>query len=112
LFDFSPYSVRRQKSRAIPATSDIDIVDMSLDDPEDEEWTDFSHDPLEIDVIDDMSCIEMGHCWKKDVWTDLPYVRIRKEMGVVASGVMMDDQRVMMVLASQALFHTVSKANI
>lgn len=135
MLDFSPYSVRRARSKGIPATSDLAEIEMALtahDDEqpihEDEEdndgnegdWVDddmsidspyqtpfpdrsnarFSHDPLEIDIIDDLSCIEMGDCWKEDIWSGLPYVRIRKEMGIVASGVMIDDQRVMMISVS------------
>jgi hypothetical protein len=170
MLDFSPYSVKRARSKGIPATSDLDLelIDMELsppihdsvksirdgqvvepgpshgsyhhsdngdDDNDDtQDWTDddmsidhdydhpyqttipsqeplgsgsdtprriqFSHEPLEIDVIDDLSCIEMGNCWKEDIWSGLPFVRIRKEMGIVASGVMIDDQRVMMVSVS------------
>jgi hypothetical protein len=137
MLDFSPYSVRRARSKGVPATSDLADIDMQLQqtnaqnqshsDTEDEEeneedWIDddmsiefdnpyqapfpdrsqarFSHEPLEVDIIDDPSCIEMGDCWKEDIWSGLPYVRIRKEMGIVASGVMIDDQRVMMISVS------------
>lgn len=137
MLDFSPYSVKRARSKGVPATSDHSDIDMSPeeDGEEDEEdneedWIDddmsidspyqtqiqtqtrtrfqdldrshprFSHEPLEVDIIDDLSCIEMGECWKEDIWSGLPYVRIRKEMGIVASGVMIDDQRVMMISVS------------
>jgi len=162
MLDFSPYAVKRARSKGYPATSDLDRIDIDLDriddldhdhdhdhdldhdidsnnadkdeDGDEGEWTDddmsvddtfiyndspfqtqtqqqsqgesssaaaaaprFTHDPLELDVIDDLSCIEMGNCWAEDIWSGLPYVRIRKEMGIVASGVMIDDQRVMML---------------
>ena len=140
MLDFSPYSVKRARSKGVPATSDLTDIDMALDlvgidDEENDnendnnenegDWIDddmsvdspyqtqtsvaerpqprFSHEPLEVDVIDDLSCIEMGDCWKEDIWSGLPYVRIRKEMGIVASGVMIDDQRVMMISVSSAL---------
>ena len=131
MLDFSPYSVKRARSKGIPATSDLADIDMALDlgggddeendNEHEEDWIDddmsvdspyqtqtqtnaperstprFSHEPLEVDVIDDLSCIEMGDCWKEDIWSGLPYVRIRKEMGIVSSGIMIDDQRVMMI---------------
>jgi hypothetical protein len=132
MLDFSPYSVKRARSRGVPATSDLADIDMALDlgaeddeeaeNENEDDWVDddmsidspyqtqtnasdrspprFSHEPLEVDVIDDLSCIEMGDCWKEDIWSGLPYVRIRKEMGIVASGVMIDDQRVMMISVS------------
>jgi hypothetical protein len=107
MLDFSPYSIKRARSKAYPTTSDdrptLKDDAMSIDDDtrsNDSQWTEFSHEPLEIDVVDDMSCIEMGKVWKDDVWSGLPYVRIRKEMGIVASGVMIDDQRVMMIAVS------------
>jgi hypothetical protein len=162
MLDFSPYAVKRARSRGYPATSDLDKIDIDLaqidedldleQDPDNEgegegggedEWTDddmsvddtfsshdspyqthqqgqgssssktapaprFTHDPLELDVIDDLSCIEMGNCWAEDIWSGLPYVRIRKEMGIVASGVMIDDQRVMMLSVSPLI---ITKAN-
>ena len=115
MLDFSPMSIRR-RSRPTPAKSSITTGQVSSpqDDPGDEteveeevdekdvvedgQWSDFSHEPLEVDVVDEKSCIERDECWESDVWTGLPYVRIRKEMGVMSNGVMMDDQRVMMVL--------------
>jgi len=151
MLDFSPYSVKKARSRGVPATSDLADIEMALDiDPSDHDdveggddidndddddieadWVDddddddmsfefdnpyqppipststsrshhprFSHESSEVDVIDDLSCIEMGSCWKEDIWSGLPYVRIRKEMGIVASGVMIDDQRVMMIAVS------------
>ena len=103
LLDFSPMAIRR-RSRATgkeEAKSDDDQVEEEVDEKDvvdDGQWSDFTHEPLEVDVVGDKSCIEKDECWEADVWTGLPYVRIRKEMGVVANGVMMDDQRVMMVL--------------
>jgi hypothetical protein len=139
MLDFSPYSVKRARSKGVPATSDLADIDMALDlggedgeendNDNEEDWIDddmsvdspyqtqtqinaperptprFSHEPLEVDVIDDLSCIEMGDCWKEDIWSGLPYVRIRKEMGIVASGVMIDDQRVMMISVSPPSSH-------
>lgn len=115
LLDFSPFSARRR--RGLPSSSSRQSLisetqsetdegveqaeeEMTIDD--ESQWSDFNsdmskHDPLEVDVVDDKSCIERAECWESDVWTGLPYVRIRKEVGIVANGVMMDDQRIMMV---------------
>lgn len=106
LLDFSPFSARRQTSSTIEKPSHLDDIEVEVDAVSDGHWSDFKsdagiqHEPLEVDIVDEMSCIERAGCWEDDVWTGLPYVRIRREMGVVANGVMMDDQRVMMVLVS------------
>jgi hypothetical protein len=79
-----------------------DIIDESLDEETDNDnWSDIS-DPLPPPGIDmdSMTCVTSSKCWKEDVWTGLPYVRVQKEMGVIATGVMMDDQRVMMINVS------------
>lgn len=104
MLDFSPMAVRRRSQPAgskISKSEDDQEEDVEVDEKDvvdDGQWSDFTHEPLEVDVVGDKSCIEKDECWEADVWTGLPYVRVRKEMGVVANGVMMDDQRVMMVL--------------
>lgn len=115
LLDFSPHSARRRidtrstkdtKAAEDTMPDEVEEVEEAIDAVSDSQWsdfdsdTDFPHEPLEVDVIDEQSCIEKAACWENDVWTGLPYVRIRREMGVVANGVMIDDQRVMMVTVS------------
>jgi hypothetical protein len=103
MFDFSPIATRRRsrptnsasKSGEEPQEEPVEVDEKDAVD--DGQWSDFTHEPLEVDVVNDKSCIEREGCWEDDIWTGLPYVRIRKEMGIIANGVMMDDQRVMMV---------------
>lgn len=42
-----------------------------------------------------------GRIWRDDVVSSLPYVVVVREEGVLANGVMIDDQRIMLVAVSR-----------
>lgn len=75
VLDFSPVSVRRELSSA------------RHDD--DDEWS--------VSVETEPTVLPKRGIWKEDVWSRLPYREVVRRKAIRANGVMMDDQRLIVV---------------
>lgn len=94
LMDFSPFAVRRLATAQSAQTGDIVPVPAS-ELPEDSP-------PVLHGVFTEPSVMPHGKIWREDVVSGLPYTVTVREEGITGNGVMMDDQRVMVVSVSPA----------
>lgn len=93
LFDFSPCSVRR-----LAATQGDRVGELV---PVPEEDLPSGSPRVLRGVFLGPSVMPHGRIWRDDVVSSLPYVVVVREEGVLANGVMIDDQRIMLVAVSR-----------
>lgn len=53
-------------------------------------------------MVEGESVVEHGKVWKEDVRSQLGYVEVVRELGMRSNGVMVDDQRVMVIAVSES----------
>ncbi|KAK4689571.1 hypothetical protein P7C73_g542, partial [Tremellales sp. Uapishka_1] len=75
VYDFAPYLLRKQVSRGV----------------EEEDQA------LEIRVVTEPTILPRRDIWKEDVASRLPFREVTRKLGVRANGVMIDDQRIILV---------------
>ncbi|ORY32547.1 hypothetical protein BCR39DRAFT_522781 [Naematelia encephala] len=126
LLDFSPYGVKRSLPSSPQPEQEGKVSPSSLDPQQDDKLSPSSSQPHQddnqlssnslpqqgnddadaggeedndwsIEVITARTVLPPCKIWKDEVTSGMPYRDIRRKMGIRANGVMMDDQRVIMV---------------
>nr|XP_031857816.1 uncharacterized protein CI109_006759 [Kwoniella shandongensis]KAA5524888.1 hypothetical protein CI109_006759 [Kwoniella shandongensis] len=83
LLDFSPFNIRREQATEPEL---INFMDSAI---KEKDWS--------VKVIDHESVLEKRRIWKDDVRSSLSFREVRKDYGGWSNGVMIDDQRVIIV---------------
>ena len=98
VYDFSPFSVRKSLSK-------LGVNQFS-------EWlrlephvVDESGDEVEIKVHMEETRLDKRRIWKDDVVTRLPYREVKRKCGIMANGIMIDEERVIVVKVSLFVVH-------
>jgi hypothetical protein len=88
MLDFSPLAVRRERFHQIDRQG---------------QYTDIfgdRQDEVTVKVVDEPTILPKRKIWKEDVVTRLPFCEVIRHVEIPANGVMMDDQRVIIVCVS------------
>ncbi|KAK8864257.1 hypothetical protein IAR55_001503 [Kwoniella newhampshirensis] len=81
LLDFSPFNVRRDQNSE-PAPMD---------------FSEYASKDWSVNVIDRDTILDKRRIWREDVKSGLPFRKVRKDYGGWSNGIMIDDQRVIVI---------------
>lgn len=102
LFDFAPHAVRKEQSRSGASTSASATPDETDAEVEVEAPT-LTPPSFTTEVVTRPSVLEKAGIWKDDVVSGLPYRLVRRDWGERANGVMIDDQRIIIIRVSRTM---------
>ncbi|EIW70779.1 hypothetical protein M231_02565 [Tremella mesenterica] len=109
ILDFSPFTVRRLLSEASSSailsdsssdpSSNVDPTDKTVDKKNQSIPGSLEEKKVEVKirVVDKPTILVHRQIWKEDVKSGLPFVEIIRKEGMAANGIMIDDQRVIVV---------------
>ncbi|TYJ57026.1 hypothetical protein B9479_002305 [Cryptococcus floricola] len=99
LLDFSPYNVQKELSQTVPYPDSDDV-----EPPRRRQWAGETFVPpykqgegWKSRVVTEPTVLRKKNVWEGDVVSGLPYREVWREYGGLANGVMIDDQRVIVI---------------